>query len=994
MEATVERGSKRSADLITKTALKFMAFSFNNFERNRKYLKSDQGWINFSVGIGTQDGSVAQSIFFEKGRARVKDGIDGVSVQLLPRDISVLKSLASLPPSEVMNLLLKNDMYTVGNMAYLQFFNFLISVLLKNKQIKQMEKQKIQRQESADKEASKMSQERIEKSKLPKKEYMKARERDPGVKFLADDQYLSKYSLTDFPRLEDFLHVHFNKRPEICIERAEILTDWFKDHGFEKKEDGSPWRPVLRQAMAYKYLMENKKAIINENDLIAGTSTTKDIGVILYPDAAAPMIWGELLTMQDRTLNPYNIDEEDIMTLNSYILPYWAERNIREWIRDEYDNPLYQQLDERFAVYFLWKNVAISHTIIDFPKLLELGVDGIIKEIQDELKNDPHADQEKRDTLKAMILSYQGILAYGDNLAKESKRLADLEKNPERKLELEELAEICSRVPRKPSQTLDEAINAIWILWVAVHMENTNAGFSLGRMDQWLQPYFESDMEKIKDSQERESYIKRAIELVGAFYMRCTDHLPLIPDIGNYLFGGSSSDQAITLGGVDENGQDAVNDMTYIFLKVTEILAIRDPNVNARYYNGVNSKAYLSRLCEVNVNTAGTPSIHNDEQVINSMAKFNYPAEDVNDWAATGCVEPTISGKHFGHTNCMMFNMVSAIEMALNNGYHPLMDWQIGPKTGNLEELDNFDDFFQAFSKQLAFLGDMATQYNNILGEAHSIIRPTPMISAAIEGPIKKGRDLTLGGGKYNTSGIACIGLADVTDSLMAIKKMVYDKKIYSLEEIKNALADNFQGYEKMHLRLWNQVPRFGSGKQEAVDMANRVTAFVHNHFTNIKNFRGGPYTVGFWSMANHVAFGTLTGALPSGRLAYKPFTPGLTPAAHASKNLLDNIRDVAQLVPENMDNNIAFNVKLVPSVSDSHEETVNHLYSYAQSYCDLGGMQVQFNVLSSDTMRAAMANPDEYKDLMVRISGYNAYFVTLNREMQMELIERAEYGL
>ena len=434
--------------------------------------------------------------------------------------------------------------------------------------------------------------------------------------------------------------------------------------------------------------------------------------------------------------------------------------------------------------------------------------------------------------------------------------------------------------------------------------------------------------------------------------------------------------------------------MTYIFLKVTELLGIRDPNVNARYNSEKNSTAYLKRICEVNVNTAGTPSIHNDEAVMESLAEFHYPAEHLRDWSATGCVEPTISGKHLGHTNCMMFNMVAALEMALYNGYHPLMRWQLGPKTGEPESFTTFDAFFDAFCAQLGFIADLSCDYNNKLGEAHSVLRPTPMMSALIENCIKTGTDATKGGALYNSSGIAAIGLADITDSLLVIKKFVYEDKSYTLREICDAVSCNYVGHEVLRSRMMKTVPLFGSDSSQAVDMANRVAKFVHDHFNSKSNFRGAPYTVGFWSMSNHVAFGTLTGALPSGRLAGKPFTPGLTPEAHASHSLLDNLKDVAKLDPVNINNNIAFNVKVVPSAKDTHEQVVNHLYSYAKAYCDLGGMQMQFNVVSSDTMRAAMESPDEYRDLLVRISGYNAYFVTLNHDLQMELIERAEYGL
>ncbi len=749
--------------------------------------------------------------------------------------------------------------------------------------------------------------------------------------------------------------------------------------------------------------MENKKPIIRRNDLVAGTSTTKEIGVILYPDAHAALLWGELKSAADRRLNPYTISDETVQILHGHVLPYWMDKNFREWVRKQYGNPLSQQLDERFAVYFLFKIAALSHTILDFPKLLRIGTTGLMREIDDELKRDAGASRQKKETLAAMKICLEGVTGYAKNLSKQAALLAGEEGDPVRKAELLRLSAICDRVPENPARTLDEAINAIWIGWVALHMENTNAGLSLGRMDQWLQPYFVSDMKKLTTEREKTEYIKKAIELVGCFYMRCTDHLPLVPDIGNYLFGGSSSDQAITLGGITPDGKDAVNDMTYIFLKVTEILAIRDPNVNARFTPGENSDTYLKRLCEVNLITTATPSMHNDHAVMKSLEELNYRPEDLRDWSATGCVEPTISGKHMGHTNCMMMNMVAALEMALNNGRHPLMRWDVGPQTGRIYDdgtnggngdFKTFQDFFEAFKTQFKFLIDQSVEYNNMLGEAHSIIRPTPLLSSLISGCITGGKDATRGGAKYNSSGSACIGLADVTDSLMVVKKLVYDDKKVTFTKLKEAIDGNFGNDPSLHATVTKKVKLFGSGSPEAVQIANSVTAFAHDTYFAHKNFRGGRYTAGFWSMANHVAFGTLAGALPSGRLAGKAFTPGLTPSPNASNNILDNIRDVAQLDPKKMNNNIAFNVKIVPAMAHSHEKTVEIMRSLVKTYFDLGGMQMQLNVVNSDMLRDAMYHPEDYQNLLVRISGYNAYFVTLNKDMQRELIERAEYRI
>ncbi len=563
-----------------------------------------------------------------------------------------------------------------------------------------------------------------------------------------------------------------------------------------------------------------------------------------------------------------------------------------------------------------------------------------------------------------------------------------------RRKELEHLAKICAQVPEHPARTLDEAVNAMWITWVGLHMENTNAGLSLGRLDQWLQPYFAADMEKIDDPGERQAFIKHAIEMVACFYMRCTDHLPLTPDLANWYFGGSSSDQAITLGGITPEGNDAVCDMTYIFLKVTEMLSIRDPNVNARFHPGINSDAYLKRLCEVNLITAATPSLHNDKAIMASLAEFNYAPEDLRNWSATGCVEPTLSGRHIGHTNFQMMNMVAAVEMALHNGYHPPMNWKLGPDTGEIADFATFDDFFTAFTEQFKFLIDHSIAYNNMLGLAHQYIRPTPLLSSLIEDCISKGADVTHGGARYNSSGAACIGLADVTDSMMVIKKLIYDEKKIDFTRLKKAVDENFESDPALHAMVTKKVPLFGSGSEEAVAMADRITKFAHDYYGSHVNYRGGPYTVGFWSMSNHVIYGTLSSALPSGKLYGKPFTPGLTPEPHASSSLLDNIRDVARLNPQYINNNIAFNVKVVPGGADTRENVIARMFSYTKTFFDLGGMQMQMNVVTSETLKDAMAHPENYRNLLVRISGYNAYFVTLNRDLQMELIERAEYGL
>ncbi|MBT3223284.1 MAG: formate acetyltransferase, partial [Proteobacteria bacterium] len=580
----------------------------------------------------------------------------------------------------------------------------------------------------------------------------------------------------------------------------------------------------------------------------------------------------------------------------------------------------------------------------------------------------------------AMILCLEGLTTYARNLARQAAKEAKAEKKPRRRAELSRLAEICTRVPENPAQTFDEAVNVIWLGFMAQHMENTNTGQSIGRLDQWLQPYFEAEMEQLASPAEREAFVRRAIDLVGCLYLRCTDHMPVIPDIGNYLFGGSSSDQAITLGGVTTEGEDAVNDMTYVCLKVTELLGLRDPNVNARYHPGKNSDTYLKRLCEVNLITGATPSMHNDVAVFKALEPFGYDEADVWDWSATGCVEPSLSCKHMAHTGSILLNIVAPLEMALHQGRHPLLNQQVGPQTKAITEFEDFEAFFQAYATQLGFLAEQAVSFNNMLGVAHEQIRPSPYLSSLMEGCIASGRDATAGGAQYNSSGVACIGLADVTDSLIVIKKLVFESHKISFEQLFAALENDFDGDAPLLALVQNKVPLFGSGDKDALEMANRVACLARDILGKHKNHRQGPYKAGFWSMSNHVAFGSLAGALPSGRRAGKAFTPGLTPQPIASKNLLDNLRDVAHLDPTSAPNNMAFNVKVVPSADESHQRQIDNMHATVKTFFKLGGMQIQLNVISSQTLRDAMVNPEAHRDLMVRISGYNAYFVTLNR--------------
>jgi formate C-acetyltransferase len=991
---------------LTHWTLRYIAAQLNLRPSFNKQLKNSDGWINFCIGMKTETGSMEQALIFQDGHVSVIKHIPS-NADAVMRFINdeVLKEAAQITPNKLLRLILNNQIILDGNMAYLQAFNYFVSLIMGKRYKKLMLRENQLEIKSREQQYAPQDPTISNELKERKNSRLSTHIIDPGVKYL-DEPYLSKYSLDSFPQAKKLYELHTETQPEISSERPVLLTKWYREHGFEVDKEGNPWVPELRQGHAFKYLMENKKPVIREDSLIAGTICPEQVSVVIYPDTVGTMIWGELGSINDRLLAPYKISDQTIKDLHD-IFPFWSKRTTRAWITKKHNYPFCQRIDERYVASFNFKTVSMSHTVPDLPRFVNDGTYAMIEEVQQGIKAletqytsklskaEKAILTDKINTLESMKLCLEGLNIYAANLANEAKNLAVKETDPKRKQELNKLHQICQHVPMNPARTLDEAVNAAWISWIALIMENTNVSLSPGRLDQLFQPYFEKDMAQLTSKKERQNYVEHVIELISCYILRNAEHHAMVPDVSNYLFGGSQSQTAITVGGVTPKGEDAVNDMTYIFLKVTEILSINDPNMNARFKLGVNSDTYLKRLCEVNYITVATPSMHNDDAVIEAFKQNSDKIEDLRDWASTGCVEVTLSGKHMSHTGATSVNMVAGLELALNNGYHPLMNWHLGPKSGVVEKGDfkTFEEFFDAFAAQQKFIIDNTVQLNNMAGEAYSYLRPTPLLSTAIQGAVGNAKDVTKGGAQYNTSGTFNIGLSDVVDSLMVIKKLVFEEKKVSFSELKEAIGSNFENNPSLHAMVSRKVPRFGSGCDEAVEMANRVTSLIHGCYKAHKNFRGGDYTVGFWSVAQHVAYGSLSGALPSGRLAGKAFTPGLTPDTSASKSFLDNMRDVAKLDPKNMDNNIAFNVKLVPAANETRENIVNTMHAYVKTYFEQGGMQIQFNMVNSDVLKDAMAHPENYKNLLVRISGYNAYFVTLNKDMQTELIERAEYG-
>jgi formate C-acetyltransferase len=747
--------------------------------------------------------------------------------------------------------------------------------------------------------------------------------------------------------------------------------------------------PELRAGKRLKYILENKRPVIEDNNLLAGTTTTKSIGAILYPDFLALSIWPELETVHRRKKNPYGITAEEIEELNFEIFPYWMDQTVQEVARRMYNNPPSQQVMERIVFFVCSKVVCISHTIPDYASVVNRGLNALKAEAEEKERalGTSEEDQNRAYFYQAVKLVIEGVLAFAENLSHEADRLSKVENNAKHKQELETLRDICARVPGEKSQTFREALNAIWICKIALHQENANVGLSLGRLDQILYDLYRQDID-------RGMTLSEAVDLVGCFWLKLADHVPLVAETGEELFGGTGSNQAATLGGVDLQGNDAVNDLTYIMLRATELLRLRDPNVNCRYHPQVNPHEYLRRLCEVNVDTGATPCFHNDSAVIEALLGQGVTLEHARDYSSVGCVEPVSSGRTYGQTGAILMNLTSALEMTLFEGKHRLTEGeQFGPLTPAPETINSFDEFMEVFETQLNWLIDQAVTVNNHLGRVHQVIHPTPLLSALMEGCMENGKDVIEGGSLYNSSGVAIIGLAEVVDSLNAIQKFVFDKKTISFAEMMEAIKHNWNGpYRKLHQMVRTSKEKFGTDSKMAKENADYLIDFLHRSFQNKQNYRGGKYTVGYWTMTYHAGFALLTGALPSGRVRGEPLPSGITPISGSAPELTPCLNFVAQLDHTKIANGHALNLKYTPSLN--RELTITKFAQSVESYMKMGGLQVQFNIIDRSTLEDAKENPAKYPDLLVRVSGYTAYFKDLNPTMQGEIITRAEYNL
>ncbi|MBU1669973.1 MAG: hypothetical protein KJ993_02620 [Actinobacteria bacterium] len=787
---------------------------------------------------------------------------------------------------------------------------------------------------------------------------------------------IDAFALEDFPRLVRLREELIGAQPAICVERARLLTEFHRREGFDER------RPVLRQAGALAHVLDHLPTPVFGDELIVGSTTSKRLGVPIFPEFTGLTIWPELTSISGRNDYPVLVSDAEIDVLSEEVFPFWKDLTVHEYVRRTGDNPLCLGVFERFKFFLAPKSNGISHLIPDFASVVDRGLDDIADEVR--AGTERACDESAEEFLSAVLVALEAVVRFAGRYADECARLAGSTTGG-RAEELAQTASILRKVPAKPAKGFREALQAIWITQVALHQENTNAALSFGRLDGILDRPYGDDLESGRLDR------KRAAELLGCFFIKMQDHDVLTPTASRIVLGGGSANQAVTVGGLRPDGTDGTCETSLLIIKMAELLALREPNLCARLHRGSPGE-YRNAIVNSIFSTGASPAVYNDAAIIDALTAHGVGTGDARDYGLIGCVETASAGRTMSMTGAILFNLASVMELAVNGGVDPPSGRRMGPETARLDLCGSYEEFLAAFRTQLESLVDLAVECNRRFAHAHAVLHPTPLLSSLIEGTIDAGADVTRGGARYNSSGVAVVALADVADSLSALKHAIFTKDgCVSPAELMDALADDFASHERTRALLTRKVPRYGADDPAADAVAVSLVEMIEAAFSRHSNFRGGRYHVGYWSMTLHAGAFALTGSLPSGRRRGEPLASGATPVSGAARRgPTASVASTARLPAECMANCIANNHKLSRSFL-CEPGRLELLKNMIDGYFDIGGMQIQFIIQDSETLLEAQAMPDRYRDLLVRVSGYNAYFCDLTREMQDEIIARTE---
>jgi formate C-acetyltransferase len=767
-------------------------------------------------------------------------------------------------------------------------------------------------------------------------------------------------------------------KPYLSIERAELMTDFY----LNDKTVSIP----IRRARSLQYLMEHKEIYIGPGELIVGERGGAPKATPSFPELCCHSM-EDLEILDTREKISYAVDERGRQVQKEKVIPYWHGRSMRDQIFEQM-TPEWKAAYEAGVFTEFMEQRAPGHTVLSdiiYRKgLVDLKADIEVALSRLDYLNDSEASA-RRDELQAMLIAADAVIRFAERHAEKAEELAKTESDPERRKELEKIASVCRRVPAHTPRDFWEALQAYWFTHLGVVTElNTWDSFCPGRFDQHLDPFYRKDIEEGALNREK------AKELLECLWVKFNNQ-PAPPKVGvTAAESGTYTDFAnINNGGVKPDGSDGVNDVTYLILDVIDEMHLLQPSSNLQL-SRKNPDAFLQRGLEIVREGWGQPSIFNADMVVEELLRQGKSTEDARRGGISGCVETGAFGKE-AYILTGYFNLPKVLEITLNNGVDPRTGKKIGKETGDPRQFTSYEQMFDAFREQLHYLVDVKVRGNNVIERLYAEYMPAPFLSILVDDCIAKGKDYNDGGPKYNTTYIMGVAPATCADSLSAIKYHVFERQEFSMATLLDALANDFKGSEKLRLTLWNKTPKFGNDDDYADKILTDVFDAFFNEIDGRKNTKGGNYRVNYLSTTCHVYFGSMTGATPDGRHAWDSHSDGISPAQGADHKGPTAVLKSAAKMDHGRTGGTLLNQKFTPKLMQS-EGGIEKVAYLVRSYFRMDGHHIQFNVVTADTLRAAQAEPEKYRDLIVRVAGYSDYFCDLTSALQNEIIQRTEH--
>ena len=755
------------------------------------------------------------------------------------------------------------------------------------------------------------------------------------------------------------------------IEQARIITRVYQ----ENEHLSIP----KKRALSLKAAMEELEIGFEKEELIVGNRTKGVRYGVVFPESGCSWVNNEFETLPTRPQDQFHVKEEDIQEFREKIYPYWKGKSMEDVIKHHGGQEI-QSIAK--VVKINQKDHAQGHICPDSALWLKMGPLGIMNQAQEKLKT---CEESQKEFYECVVLVMQGACTFMKRYHDMIMENIDEVEEPYQQ-SLRTVANNCLNLTKRPPETFHEAVQSLWFLFVLLHMESNASSFSPGRMDQYLYPYYQKDIESGKISMED------VLDILECLWLKFNQIVYLRNQNSAKYFAGFPIGFNIAIGGEDENGNDTYNELSLLCLQCQYDLGLPQPNLSVRL-NRNSSHELMQKAIEVVSKGSGMPQFFNDEAIVHALMELGIEKKDALNYAIVGCVELTTHGNNLGWSDAAMFNLNKALELTLNHGKCLLTHEQIGLDLGGLDTYQTFEDLEKAFQQQIDYFIDKMMQCEVIVEKAHQDCLPTAFLSSVIDDCLENGLDVTKGGAKYNLSGIQMIQIANLADSLAAMKQLVYDDQVIDAKELLAALQSDFKGYEIIQTMLLNKVPKYGNDVEWVDRLGAKWAEYFRSRMKDYTNYRGGPYHTGMYTVSAHVPMGENVGASPDGRNALTPLADGgMSPVyGRDLKGPTAVLKSVSRLNNSLTTNGGLLNMKFLPEFFET-KNGMNKFENFLRAFVDLKVPHIQFNVVRREDLEDAQIRPQLHKSLTIRVAGYTAYFVELAHKLQDEIIERTTY--